>query len=89
MWAQRGEDVQLLSGEVWESPAGVRGIAQWLEDDSWVLLAEPHVTGYGVARMDVLPHSSGAICFTHAELFAWFDRNGWRKINARIALQVA
>lgn len=89
MWARMNEEVQLLNGEVWESPLGVRGIAQWLDDDDWVLLSEPHSSGIGTTRMEALPHGGGAICFSQAELSAWFLRNGWRKVNAKVALQVA
>lgn len=89
MGAKMNTEVQLLNGEVWESPAGVRGIAQWLDDYYWVLLSEPHDSGSGGSRMEAMPHNAGVYFFTHAELYDYFMRNGWRKCNAKIALQAA
>lgn len=87
MWAQMNEDVQLLNGEVWQSPMGVKGLAQWLDEDFWVLLREPKDTGDGGTRMEALQHSAGVCYFSHAELYQWLQRNGWQKINSRITLQ--
>jgi hypothetical protein len=86
MWAQMNEEVQLLNGEVWESPLGVRGIAQWIDDDFWVLLSEPKDSGDGGTRMEALQHSEGVYYFTHAELYAWLVRSEWRKCEAHVAL---
>lgn len=89
MSAMMNEEVQLLNGDVWESPMGVRGMAQWIDEDDWILLSEPRASGYGGTRMEALHLSSGACRFTQSELYDWLQRNGWRKSNARIALQVA
>jgi len=89
MWVKMKEEVQLLNGEVWQSPAGVRGIAQWLDDYYWVLLSEPHDSGYGGTRMEAMPHPEGVYFFTHAELYDYLVRNGWKKIDAKCSLHVA
>lgn len=80
--------VQLVNGEVWQSPLGVRGLAQWINDDYWVLLSEPR-SCHGGTEMATLEHSPGICWFSHSELYYWLVRNGWCRCNARIALQVA
>jgi hypothetical protein len=89
MWAQVQENIQLLNGEVWESPAGVRGMAQWLDDYYWVLLSVPQESGYGGTRMEAFKDGERVHFFTHGELHEWLQRNQWKKIDARIALQVS
>lgn len=89
MWAQMNEDVQLLNGEVWESPCGVRGIAQWLDDYYWVLLSAPQDSGYGGTRMEPLKNGDSVYFFTHGELHDWLTRHRWRKVTAKVSLQVA
>lgn len=82
------EEVQLVSGEVWHSPLGGRGLAQWIDEDLWALPSETR-NCHGGTEMEALEHRPGVYWFRHAELFYWLVRNGWRKCGARISLQVA
>ena len=88
MSTMMNEQVQLVNGEVWQSPSGVRGMAQWIDDEYWVLLSEPR-SCHGGTEMTALPNRAGRFWFGHAELYHWLLRNQWRRCDARIALQVA
>jgi hypothetical protein len=80
------ENIAILNGEVWESPGQVRGIVQWLDDDYWILVSEPHASADGGSKMVVLDNGDGPMFLSQAGLYGYLTRNGWRKIPARAAL---
>ena len=68
----------MKNGDIYEAPTfNMRGIAQRIAHDSWVLLSQPQETDDGGMCMLPIPDKAGIGIYTEEQLIERLNANGW------------
>ena len=71
---------ELVNGDVFRSPSEMLGVVQWISEDMWVLLGEPHVSGGQSSAVVVSdPNGSGRVFYTQEEMATRLVVGGWQR----------